>query len=305
MSSTTTSTTTTSSSSYPTYTNNNSGGSNPGSFYKNLFYILIGLLCAFGLVSFLSLMRARRRRNAIVREANRLGVIVPGIPGYIPLRDRRNLNWLKSDGSNHPDWWEIEKKSDINEVYEQQDKEERILAQEQEQHGENSVNGHASSSQIGQGRTDKDEFFPLAIIPPPPPEHKIEPIPWSNIPFFPNHLAYRPESLLPTPSKFSSLSSHNHNQQQQNKRKSRNQNRNRQSTDNEYGNDDEIINELVHEKIEVLTIIKMPIPPDHLPKPKDPSREADDEDPEDVVREWGGIELGITHLNVSQGNKSW
>lgn len=35
-----------------------------------LFYILIGLLCAFGLVSFLSLLRARHRRNAIIREVS-------------------------------------------------------------------------------------------------------------------------------------------------------------------------------------------------------------------------------------------
>lgn len=38
---------------------------------SQLFYILIGLLVAFGLVSFLSLLRARHRRNAIVREVSR------------------------------------------------------------------------------------------------------------------------------------------------------------------------------------------------------------------------------------------
>ncbi|WWC68826.1 uncharacterized protein I206_102761 [Kwoniella pini CBS 10737] len=247
--------TTPTSSTTPSQTASNSGGgfggNNPGSFYKNLFYILIGLLCAFGLVSFLSLMRARRRRHAIVREAERLGVIVPGVPGYIPLRDRRNLNWLKADGSNHPDWWEVEKVSG----------EEEAIIRER---AETSFMLHKN-----------DDFHPLAMIPPKSKVPSIEPIPISNIPFFPNHLAYRPESLMPTPDKFSNSSS-----------------------------DPSILNELINDHIDIITIIQMPIPPNQKPKPR-PIGIDDEDDTEGVVREWGGIELGITHLGINNGNEDW
>lgn len=42
-------------------------------------------------------------------QALRLGVMVPGVPGYVPLQDRQALTWMKSDGNQLPDWWEIEK----------------------------------------------------------------------------------------------------------------------------------------------------------------------------------------------------
>lgn len=56
-------------------------------FYKNLFYILIGLLALFGAISVLSYMRARRKNAMIWREAERLGVLVPGMAGYYDGRD--------------------------------------------------------------------------------------------------------------------------------------------------------------------------------------------------------------------------
>ncbi|WWC60103.1 uncharacterized protein I303_102667 [Kwoniella dejecticola CBS 10117] len=256
----------------PSQTSSNSGGggfggNNPGSFYKNLFYILIGLLCAFGLVSFLSLMRARKRRHAIVREAERLGVIVPGIPGYVPLRDRRNLNWLKADGSNHPDWWEVEKVPG---------EEEANLQEAEEKSGESST-AYTSIPIQYSNSNDQDDFHPLAIIPPKPKIPSIEPIPISSIPFFPNHLAYRPESLIPPPSKFVNST-----------------------------NDPSVLNELINEHLEVITIIKMPIPPEQRPKSKpQPPGLNDEDDTEGVVREWGGIELGITHLGVGHGTRNW
>lgn len=40
-------------------------------------------------------------------QAGRLGLMVPGVPGYIPLRDRGQLQWTKADGSVSPDWWEV------------------------------------------------------------------------------------------------------------------------------------------------------------------------------------------------------
>lgn len=38
--------------------------------------------------------------------------MVPGIPGYVSMRDRANLQWTKSDGTQNPDWWEVEGKGD-------------------------------------------------------------------------------------------------------------------------------------------------------------------------------------------------
>lgn len=41
-------------------------------------------------------------------KAERLGVMVPGLPGYIPFRERQTLQWTRSDGSSDPDWWEVD-----------------------------------------------------------------------------------------------------------------------------------------------------------------------------------------------------
>lgn len=59
-------------------------------------------------------MRARHRRNQIVKEAARLGVLVPGVPGYVPMRDRQ-MTWARADGSEDPDWWEVEGKTRLPE----------------------------------------------------------------------------------------------------------------------------------------------------------------------------------------------
>ena len=40
-------------------------------------------------------------------QARRLGVLVPGVPGYIPIRERRTMTWARSDGTEAPDWWEV------------------------------------------------------------------------------------------------------------------------------------------------------------------------------------------------------
>jgi hypothetical protein len=34
-------------------------------------------------------------------------VLVPGVPGYVPVRDRALLTWTRGDGSESPEWWEI------------------------------------------------------------------------------------------------------------------------------------------------------------------------------------------------------
>jgi hypothetical protein len=74
-------------------------------FYNKLFYILIAVLGAFALVSLLNYVRGRRRRQIVLREAERLGLMVPGMDGYVPMRERPALR--KLDGWRTPDWWEV------------------------------------------------------------------------------------------------------------------------------------------------------------------------------------------------------
>jgi len=43
-------------------------------------------------------------------------VLVPGVPGYVPMRDRQSLTtWARADGSENPDWWEVTGKKDARE----------------------------------------------------------------------------------------------------------------------------------------------------------------------------------------------
>ncbi|WVR03992.1 hypothetical protein IAU60_000991 [Kwoniella sp. DSM 27419] len=235
----------------PSPTNGNRSGNSPSSFYRNLFYILIGLLCAFGLVSFLSLMRARRRRHAILREAERLGVLVPGLDGYIPLRERRHLGWTKADGSQHPDWWEVEK------ALVDEDRHVRYAAGE----GESSTSGRL---------VEKADFCPLAVIPPRPPQPAPLPVLMSDLPFFPNHLAYRPESLFVPTSQFANPS------------------------------DSKVLDGLVGGKVDLVTVIRMPMPLSNRDRQREP------EEGEEVIEEWGGVELGIVEVTVvPPGETGW
>lgn len=233
--------TTTSASPSATTSSSSDNLSNPSTFYKNLFYILIGLLCAFGVVSFLSLMRARHRRNQIFREAERLGVIVPGIPGYVPVRDRQGMRWTRSDGRENPDWWDVEKDA---------------WRTQRPQAVQSSLAPKLALS----GLVDQDtDFHPLALIPPRPLNQPVEPIEVSPLPFFPNHLAYRPESLVPPPPKFTAA-------------------------------DPDSLDGLVDETLDVVAIVRMPGEEWPSDKPVDEN--------EEVVKEWAGIELGIVTLHI-------
>jgi len=40
--------------------------------------------------------------------------MVPGIPGYVSMRERQNMKWTKADGTQNPDWWEIDSKRDTD-----------------------------------------------------------------------------------------------------------------------------------------------------------------------------------------------
>lgn len=75
-----------------------------------MFYILIAILAAFALVSLFNFSRLRRRRRRIINEARRLGLIVPGMDGYIPMRDRQGF--VKSDGWKVPQFWEVKRGED-------------------------------------------------------------------------------------------------------------------------------------------------------------------------------------------------
>ncbi|OWT36367.1 hypothetical protein C362_06065 [Cryptococcus neoformans Bt1] len=237
----------------------------PGSFYRNLFYILVGLLCGFSLFSFLTLMRARRRRRAVIDEALRLGVMVPGVPGYVPLQDRQALTWMKSDGNQLPDWWEIEKLKGPDDPL--------LLTDDGRSSGpmdqQNSV--APPTGDLHQRQTNEESsshnfesFRPLAIIPPVATEASTQPIPISKLKFFPNHLAYRPSALLPPPSRFDGINSENMMEK---------------------------LGQLKGNMVEMVTVIRMPVP-------SWTGTSANDEDVE-VFKEWAGIELGITNLQVA------
>lgn len=96
-------------------------------------------------------------------------------------------------------------------------------------------------------------------MPPLPQEPPVIPIERSPLPFFPNHLAYRPESLIPPPPKF--------------------------SADDMAG-----LSGLAGDYVDVATIIRMPYP--QWPADREVSEE------EAVFQEWVGAELGVTSLEV-------
>ena len=94
---------------------------------------------------------------------------------------------------------------------------------------------------------------------PPAAQRVHEPTPWSNIPFFPNHLAYRPENLLPPVARYDP-------------------------------EDENSLLGLGGENVDVVTIIQMPR------EPWPPGREVTEE--EEVTKEWSGIHLGVLKMDV-------
>ncbi|KAL7419606.1 hypothetical protein Q5752_005518 [Cryptotrichosporon argae] len=209
--------------------------SSPSSFYRNLFYILIGLLAAFGALSFFSLVRARRRRQTVIREAERLGLVVPGIPGYVPVRERAVLlQWGGKDGPGAPAIWDAVA-VDATSVAAPAAAVGLGAAGLRAEDGAGTRRGAewtkdgvgvslgpiddpnhdpsrspalAPSLDVSAARLSArpDPFAdlapvlcPLALVPPPARKPAPDPLPVSAIPFFPNHLAYRAHALVPPP----------------------------------------------------------------------------------------------------------
>lgn len=104
-------------------------------------------------------------------------------------------------------------------------------------------------------------MFPLAIIPQSTAPTSEAPIPHSELPFFPNHLAYRATALQPAPARFDI-------------------------------NQPETLEQIYGEEVDIVTVIRMPM--------RDPQREP--EEGEEVLREWGGVELGIARMEVVDRN---
>ncbi|XAO23072.1 hypothetical protein I312_101850 [Cryptococcus bacillisporus CA1280] len=239
----------------------------PGSFYRNLFYILIGILCGFSIFSFITLMRARRRRRAIINEALRLGVMVPGVPGYLTLQDREALLWMKSDGNQSPDWWEIEKLKDPHHPPPlTEDGHSSVPMDQQNSVAQPTGDLHQwqENQEYSSSSHNFDSLQPLATIPPVATEASTQPMPISNLKYFPNHLAYRPAAFMPPPGRFMDLNSENMTEK---------------------------LGQLKGNAVEVVVVIRMPVP-------SSTRTSTDDEDVE-VFKEWGGIELGVTKLQVA------
>ena len=203
--------------------------------------------------------------------------------GYIPLRERRNLRdearWRKSDGRVLPDWWDVEKVLEI-----ESGDEKAAAGRADAGHGIGTGTGtgtgggaDAGLSMIRNARaipliglapsldsrphhtSQITDFRPLAIIPPsislPLPQ-----APRSDLSYFPHHLAYRPEDLDPLPTKFGKASV------------------------------DTNLQDLAGERIEVVTMIKMP--------GEAPRMVGDVEEGEEVLNEWGGICVGVLRVAV-------
>ncbi len=115
-----------------------------------------------------------------------------------------------------------------------------------------------SQDRVSFKQADEDQL-PLAIIPPRLAPAEEAPVPHSDLPFFPNHLAYRPSSLLPLPARFAT-------------------------------NQPETLNELAGDLVAVITIIRMP----GQPWPAD----MEVEESQEVLHGWGGVELGIANMEV-------
>lgn len=270
------------------------------------------MLGAFGLVSFINLMRTRRRRRLVLGEADRLGLMVPGMPGYVPLRDRAAL--LQADGWRLPEWWEIVDKQSV---------ERTETGEKGSSEKEGAVVAHVRAAEANDAPATTTTFMSVdaaGVVAPSPSSSSAHPLPpayeaetetysglievpelsdlvsnlcvcaaranaltparqhplalipvpevidepakpWSPIPYFPNYVSYPKTLHNPKKKRFG------------------------QGVEPEYDS-------LLNEPIDVVVAVRMPA------RPIPPSG---DDGEEDVINEWGGLELGVTSLSVSKG----
>ena len=160
------------------------------------------------------------------------------------------MKWTKADGTQNPDWWEIDGKRDTDLL-------EKVKNAGKAQ-TEDLDDYEIVSLPAPDNETKADWQRPLAIIPrthaAPPVE---ETMPHSDLPFFPSHLAYRATAMAPQPARYNIVN-------------------------------DEVLEQLHGEDVEIITVIRMPV--------RDSQREV--EEGEEIIREWGGVELGIARMEV-------
>ncbi|GMK56629.1 hypothetical protein CspeluHIS016_0304690 [Cutaneotrichosporon spelunceum] len=260
-------------------------------FYNKLFYILIAVLGAFALVSLFNYARSRRRRLSVLREAERLGLMVPGMEGYVPMRERPSLR--KLDGWRTPDWWEVleddkdrkeqsspppsikesGKSKDIQHLEHIEDvfhganttadpkPSQTPNPQSQRPHTPTPDNEYGARGHLAIGSV--EELRPLALIP--VPIVVTEPAkPISPLPYFPNYVSYLKTAHDPKPPRFAL-------------------------------DDDHAFDSIIGEPLEVVVAVRMPRPPR--------TRVLDPDDEDAVMDEWGGLELGIASWEVVESGK--
>lgn len=184
------------------------------------------------------------------------------------MRERQALGWMRPDSGSRPEFWDVEGKGGMG------------IKEKQPEMGQSTWKGspvgirHDPSGKEVYMLEDGEELVsrfcdypsrkkptiqsPLAVIPVHQPKYTEPPVPQSNIPYFPNHLAYRSTALQAPPARF--------------------------HTDNL-----DTINQLEREQVDVVAMIRMP------------QREmtTDPEEGEEVIREWGGMEVGIVRMDVA------
>lgn len=110
-------------------------------------------------------------------------------------------------------------------------------------------------------RNPADAQVPVSLIPAPE-EDVLPPKPISRIPYFPNFVSYRKEQFEVRPPRFEDV---------------------------------DALGGLVGESVDVVFAVRMPAAPVEAPPPS----AVDDDDDFEIVREWAGLELGVTTVYVS------
>lgn len=220
------------------------------------------------------------------------------MPGYISIRDRRAARLMPGENGRsvgvtyRPEWWEVGAAGWMRTWV-------RPSAPARGYSGGIATSpgfGSTSFSFTPRGKLEPHDqggyldlaaeksdpqFRPLAIIPPQPTGPVVDaPLPKSTLKYFPGHLAYRPEDLLPPPLVWGGEGVPKEKMAEQ-------------------------LEGLRGAQVDLVTMIRMPESPEVVQARERGARtrreEGDDEDEDDaeeVVREWGGMCLGVVRMGV-------